>query len=126
MNMYCRYRADRSVTARRLKRRIESTILPSLEEGDRMLAVDVAHTPFYSDWIFWSVVVSAIAIILSQLPPLHVLVRRPKLEVESYGRILLLHKIANPNAQLHLLISNVGGREVRIRGMSLADFAKVF
>jgi hypothetical protein len=75
--------------------------------------------PFYLDWKFWSVAVAVIALILSQLPPIHILLRRAKLDVEVYNRMLLTHKVGNPNAQLHLIISNPGGRELRIKGIAL-------
>jgi hypothetical protein len=75
--------------------------------------------PFYADWKFWSVIVSAVALILSQLPPIHVMLRSARLEVEAYSRILLNHKIGNPNAHLYIRISNVGGREVRIQSITL-------
>ena len=76
-------------------------------------------SPFYADWKFWSVVVSIIAIALSQLPPIHMMLRRAKLEIEAYSRIVIGHKAGNPNVQLHLILSNVGGREVKIKSMSL-------
>src|SRR5712691_6475060 len=79
----------------------------------------VALVPFYLDWKFWSVAVAVIALILSQLPPIHILLRRAKLDVEAYSRMLLTHKVGNPNAQLHLIISNPGGRELRIKGILL-------
>lgn len=75
--------------------------------------------PFYLDWKFWSVAVAVIALILSQLPPIHILLRRAKLDVEAYSRMHLTHKVGNPNAQLHLIISNPGGRELRIKGIEL-------
>ncbi len=76
--------------------------------------------PFYLDWSFWAVIVAAIAIILSQLPPIHIIVRRAKIEMELYSRILVTHKVGNPNIQLHLILTNVGGRSVRIRSISLS------
>ena len=75
--------------------------------------------PFYLDWKFWSVAVAVIALILSQLPPIHILLYRAKLDVEAYSRMHLTHKVGNPNAQLHLIISNPGGRELRIKGITL-------
>lgn len=84
-----------------------------------MAADQIALVPFYLDWTFWAVAVSVVALILSQLPPIHILLRRAKLDVEAYSRMHLTHKVGNPNAQLHLIISNSGGRELRIRGIAL-------
>lgn len=84
-----------------------------------MAAEQMAQVPLYLDWKFWSVVVSAIAIILSQLPPIHIFLRRAKLGVEAYTRMHITHKLGNPNAQLHLIISNAGGREVKIKNITL-------
>jgi hypothetical protein len=80
---------------------------------------EVAQVPFYMDWTFWAVVVSIAALVLSQLPPIHILLRRARLEVEAYSKIHLTHKVGNPNAQLHLIISNSGGREVRVKAVLL-------
>jgi len=79
----------------------------------------MAQTPFYLDWTFWAVVVAFLALVLSQLPPIHIMLRRAKLDVEAYSRIHLTHKIGNPNAQLHLIISNVGGQEVKVKSIVL-------
>lgn len=77
------------------------------------------ETPFYLDWKFWSVVVSGIAIVLSQLPPVYLWFRPKRLEVEVHSRIQITHKVGNPNVGLHVSISNTGGRELRIRGLQL-------
>ena len=79
----------------------------------------MAQTPFYFDWTFWAVVFSFLALALSQLPPIHVMFRRAKLDVEAYSRIHLTHRVGNPNAQLHLIVSNVGGREVKVKSIVL-------
>ena len=76
-------------------------------------------TPFYQDWTFWSFVCALTAIALSQLPPLKLLFRRAKLSVEIYNVIHLTHRIGNPNAQLHLVMSNTGGRNIKIRGITI-------
>lgn len=77
------------------------------------------NVPLYLEWSFWAVVVAAIAIVLSQLPHIYTLVKRAKLEMELYTRIHLTHKVGNPNAQLYVILSNVGGRSIRVRGMTL-------
>jgi hypothetical protein len=83
----------------------------------------LTQLPFYLDWKFWlaavSLTVSVVAIILSQLPPLRVLFRRGKLDIEAYSRMALTHKIGNPIAQMHLIISNAGPREVKVKGIEL-------
>lgn len=84
-----------------------------------MAAEQLLQTPFYLDWKFWSAAVAFLALVLSQLPPLHVLFRRAKLDAEAYSQMHITHKIGNPNAQLHLILSNAGGRELRIRAIEL-------
>lgn len=76
-------------------------------------------TPFYLDWQFWSAVVAGVALLLSQLPPLHVLFRKARLSCEAFSRMHITHKVGNPNAQWHLIIENTGGRSLRIKEISL-------
>ena len=47
--------------------------------------------PFYLDWTFWAVVVSFVAVILSQLPPVHLLLKPKRLDVEVHSRIQITH-----------------------------------
>jgi len=75
--------------------------------------------PFYLDWTFWTAVVAAVALILSQLPPVLSWFRRAKIDIEVYSRIGLSHKIGNPNASMHIILSNSGGRALRIKKVSL-------
>jgi len=75
--------------------------------------------PFYLDWKFWSAIVALAALILSQLPPIYTLVKRARLEVEAYSRIHLTHKVGNPNARLHLIVTNSGGRTIRVKRITL-------
>ena len=75
--------------------------------------------PFYLDWTFWSTLVALIAIVLSQLPPIHLLLRPKRIEVEVNSRIHITHKVGNPNVGLHVSIKNGGGRELRIRSIGL-------
>ena len=75
--------------------------------------------PFYLDWTFWAAVWALTAIVLSQLPPLHLLLRPKRLDVEVHSRIGVTHKVGNPNASVVVSIRNTGGRELRIRGLSL-------
>ena len=76
-------------------------------------------TSFYLDWTFWAAVWALAAIILSQLPPLHLLLRPKRLDVEINSRIGVTHKVGNPNASVVVSLRNTGGRELRIRGLSL-------
>lgn len=71
--------------------------------------------PFYLDWTFWAVVIAALALILSQLPPVHVLLKRARLDLEVYSRVHVNHKIGNPTVQLHLILNNSGGKTIKVR-----------
>jgi hypothetical protein len=79
-----------------------------------------SSTPLLLDWTFWTALVAVIALVLSQLPPILTLLRRARIEVEAYSRMHLTHKIGNPNAKLHLIVTNVGGRSIKVKGMSLS------
>ncbi len=79
----------------------------------------VTGTPLYADWTFWIALISFLALILSQLPPVHLLFKAAKIDLETYLRIHLTHKIGNPNLQLFLIISNIGGRSVKILGSKI-------
>lgn len=70
-----------------------------------------------TDWKFWSAFIAFLALILSQLPPIHILIRRAKLDLEVYSRIIVTHKVGNPILQVHLIIRNIGGRDIRVRKM---------
>ena len=80
---------------------------------------EAASAPQYLDWSFWAVVVAAVAVALSQLPPIHLLLKKAKLDFELYSRIHITHKVGNPNLQLHLIINNVGGRLIKVKGLSV-------
>jgi len=80
--------------------------------------LDEVTTPLYLDWSFWAVVIAAIAVLLSQLPPVYVWFRKAKLDLELYSKISITHKVGNPNLQIHLIINNVGGRKIRIKDIS--------
>jgi hypothetical protein len=71
-----------------------------------------------TDWKFWSVVIALFALVLSQLPPIHILMRRAKLDLEVYSRVFITHKVGNPNLQVHIILRNVGGRVIRVRRMN--------
>ena len=80
--------------------------------------METAAIPLYLDWSFWAVVVAAVAIILSQLPPIHILIKKAKIDLELYSKISITHKVGNPNLQLHVIISNVGGKKIRIKDIN--------
>jgi len=79
-----------------------------------------ATDPFYLDWNFWTALLALAAIVLSQLPPVRLLLRPRRLEVEVHSRINITHKVGNPNASLVVSIRNTGGRDLRIKGLSLS------
>jgi len=79
---------------------------------------NIVNTPIYLDWSFWAVIIAMLALVLSQLPPVHLLFKRAKLDMELYSRIILSHKIGNPNLQFHLILSNTGGRVIKVRGIT--------
>ena len=72
----------------------------------------------YQDWSFWAVMVAAVAVILSQLPPIHILIKKAKIDLELYSKISITHKVGNPNLQLHLIVGNIGGRKIRIKDIN--------
>lgn len=74
--------------------------------------------PFYLDWKFWSFAVSFSALVISLLPHLHRL-KRAKLDCDVYKKIALTHKVGNPNAQLFVILTNSGGKKIRISNMRL-------
>jgi hypothetical protein len=71
----------------------------------------------WQDWKFWSLCVSALALLLSQLPPIKTWFRKAKLELEVYSSIHLTHKIGNPNIQLHLILRNTGGKKAKVNSI---------
>lgn len=78
------------------------------------------QVPLYMDWQFWSAIVAALAVLLSQLPPVYLWFRPRRLEVEVHSRIQVTHKVGNPNVGIFVSIRNTGGRELRIRSLRIA------
>lgn len=78
------------------------------------------QAPLYLDWQFWSAVVAVFALILTQLPPVRLWFRSARLEVEVHSRVQLTHKVGNPNLGMYVGIRNIGGREVRVRSITVA------
>jgi len=75
--------------------------------------------PFYLDWTFWTAVVAVLAVVLSQLPPLRILFRRAALALQPYDRLNVTHYVGNPNVNLHVQLTNTGGRDVRMVSLTL-------
>ena len=69
------------------------------------------------DWKFWSLLVSAIALALSQLPPVHIMLRKANLDLEVFSRMHINQKIGNPILNMHLILRNLGGKPLRIKKM---------
>lgn len=76
--------------------------------------------PFYLDWTFWAAVLSLVAIVLSQIPPIYLLLRPKKLEVEMHSRIRINHMVGNANAGVVIGVRNTGGRNLRIKKLILS------
>jgi hypothetical protein len=75
--------------------------------------------PLYLNWTFWAVVIATLAMILSQLPPLYNMLRRTKLELELFSRILINHKVGNPNIHTNVVLSNNGGKSIKVKAASI-------
>jgi hypothetical protein len=73
---------------------------------------------FLNNWSFWAVIVASISVLLSQIPPIHEIIKGAKLDLEIYHRITITHKIGNPILQVYLLLSNVGGQTVKVVGIN--------
>lgn len=74
---------------------------------------------WYLDWKFWSVLLSGIAIALSQLPPIRLWFRRKRIEVEVPSRVLISHQVGNPNVAMAISLRNTGGRTLLIRSLEI-------
>lgn len=77
------------------------------------------NTPLYLDWQFWAAIVAAIALVLSQLPPIILWFRPRRLEVEVNSRIQVTHKVGNPNIGMFVSVRNTGGRELQVRTLKV-------
>jgi len=69
--------------------------------------------PFYENPAVW-------AVFLSQMPPMKAWFKNAKLDLEAYSKISITQKLGNPNLSIHLLLTNIGGRKVRIRGLNIS------
>ncbi|TMU73251.1 hypothetical protein FGJ01_16925 [Hydrogenophaga intermedia] len=82
--------------------------------------MSTAQVPLNLDWQFWSAVVALLALVLTQLPPIKLWFRPTRLEVEVHSRVQLTHKVGNPNFGMYVGIRNIGGRDIRVRTMSVS------
>jgi hypothetical protein len=78
-----------------------------------------AGVAFYVDWRFWSFATAALALTLSQLPPVRYWFRRARLDVRTAGRMHVSEWLGNPEANLYLILSNSGGSCVRVRDLRM-------
>ncbi len=63
----------------------------------------------------WGVLMAALAIILSQLPPIKQMIRGKKLRMASPERAKIYHWFGNTHMTLWLDLENIGGRDIRIK-----------
>jgi len=80
------------------------------------------ETYFYLDLKFWSFILSLVAFLLSQLPPIKLWFKQKRLNIEVHHRVNITHKVGNPNFSFHVSLSNIGGRNLRITGMKVKVF----
>lgn len=76
--------------------------------------------PLYLDWQFWAAMLAALALVLSQLPPVILWFKPKRLEVEVHSRLVVTHKVGNPNLSLFLGLRNTGGRNLWVRAMRIS------
>ena len=81
--------------------------------------VAVESTSIFLNWSFWAVVVAAIALILSQIPPILLIIRSTHIRVEPHDRVMISHWLGNPSVNLYLALTNTGGRKVSVLSLDL-------
>jgi hypothetical protein len=75
----------------------------------------VENIPSWFGWPFWTIVAGLIPTVLSQVPPIKNWFKKAKLDLDLYSKVSIRHYIGNPNLQLHLIITNIGGRKIKIK-----------
>ncbi len=75
--------------------------------------------PNFADSGWWQGVVALVALALSQLPPVRLWFKRPRLDLVAFEKVALTEDVGFPGVQLHINITNSGGREVRIKKIAL-------
>ena len=76
-------------------------------------------TPWYVDWTFWTAILAALALVLSQFPPVRQWYKGARLDIEIHPRINITHKVGNPNVTMHIVATNSGGRDLRVKSGKL-------
>lgn len=69
---------------------------------------------WYKNPDIWIATFTFLAIILSQLSPIKTWFKKGKLEIDIYSQGFINHSIGNPLFQLHLIISNIGLKKIKI------------
>lgn len=77
-------------------------------------------TPLYLNWQFWSAIAAYAALALTLFPHIRLWFRRSQLDIEVQSRVKITHKVGNPNLGMYVSIQNAGGRELRVRKVSVA------
>lgn len=75
---------------------------------------------FCLDPQLWTTVLAALAIVLSQLPPVRLWFLPKQLKIEVHSRFQVTHWIGNPNITTYISIRNTGGRELRIQSLQIS------
>ena len=75
--------------------------------------------PFYQNWTFWQWVVSLTALAIAVAPHIRRLWRGYKLDLEVWDQIRVIHTVGNPNVTAFIMLRNIGGKPVRVRGIEL-------
>ncbi|GGI81932.1 hypothetical protein GCM10007978_19630 [Shewanella hanedai] len=80
--------------------------------------------PLYLNWQFWSAATAFVALILSQLPPLKLLLKKGSLTIEKYGTLGISHSIGSPNVNLFVILKNIGGSSIGIHSIDMRIIRK--
>ena len=63
-------------------------------------------------------------LVLSQVPPVHVLILPKRLDIEVWSRAQVFHFLGNPNVGLYIILTNSGGRTLKVKSMTLQVIAR--
>lgn len=80
-----------------------------------MMVNSLADTPFYFDWTFWSFVIASTALVLSQLPKVHLWLKGKKIDLEIHNRITVNHYLGIPAISIYLGVANKGRSKIKIK-----------
>lgn len=70
--------------------------------------------PLYLDWGFWSMIVALAALLLSQLPPIRELLRKPRLHISLPDTVALTNDYAKLIVEFFLDVENDGGKTAAV------------